>query len=263
MARMNGGYSLAAGGYESVQVPGGPAAARPATAMFRRKSSQPSRRAVLHVRATGDPAVPAGLGAWYTERAFHFYVAGLRLPGQAPVGTRPAARYLNAAFADLDAACAHLRDADGMASVIVSAQGRGAIAAALWCDARGRDAREAAADAMILIAPQLPAGASLSLDVDCPVLVLSDPAGEARAAAGATVARSTRGRAGWRQRGTGVAERPALQLGGHVTWLRLPPAPGAGTGLGLGPGADSGQFFDELGRWLGAYMYGHVRDHLL
>jgi hypothetical protein len=274
---VNGGYSLAAGGYESVQVPGGSAAARPATAMFRRKSSQPSRRAVLHVQATGDPAVPAGLGAWYTERAFHFYVAGLRLPGQAPVGTRPAARYLRAAFADLDAACAHLRDADGMASVIVSAQGRAAITAALWCDARGRDARgrdargrdarDAAADAMILLAPQLPAGASLSLDIDCPVLVLSGPADEARAAAAATAAggtgrrAGTRRRAGWRPRRAGGAERPALQLGGHVTWLRLAPAPGAGAGPK--PGADSEQFFHELGRWLGAYMYGHVRDQLL
>jgi hypothetical protein len=264
---MNGGYSLAAGDYESVQVPGRPVAARPATAMFRRKSSQPSRRAVLHVQAAGDPAVPAGLGAWYTERAFHFYVAGLRLPGQVPVGTRPAARYLKAAFADLDAACAHLRDADGMTSVIVSAQGRGAIAAALWCDARWRDARwrdsRESAAAMILLAPELPAGARLSLDVDCPVLVLSDPAGEARAAAGAiaSASRGTRGRAAWRQRRTGVAERPALQLGGHVTWLRLASAPGEGAGPGSG--ADSRQLFDELGRWLGAYMYGHVRDQLL
>jgi hypothetical protein len=264
MGRVNGGYSLAAGGYESVQVPDGPAAARPATAMFRRKSSQPSRRAVLHVQATGDPAVPAGLGAWYTERAFHFYVAGLRLPGQAPVGARPAARYLRAAFADLDAACAHLRDADGMASVIVSAQGRAAITAALWCDARGhdargREARESAADAMILLAPRLPAGASLSLDIDCPVLVLSGPAGGARTAAGATAAAGTRGRAGWRQRRTAVAERPALQLGGHVTWLRLAP----GAGASPEPAADGDQLFHELGRWLGAYMYGHVRDQLL
>ena len=90
---------------------------------------------MLHVQAAEDPAAPAELGAWYTARAFHFYVAGLRLPALAPVGTRPAARFLAAAFADLDAACAHLRGTDGMASLIVSASGRGAIAAALWCAA--------------------------------------------------------------------------------------------------------------------------------
>jgi hypothetical protein len=250
---MNGGYSLASGGYESVPMPSRPAAARPPAAMFRRRSGQPSRRAVLHVQAAGDPGVPAGLAAWYTERAFHFYLAGLRLPGLAPVGVRPGARYLKAAYADLDAACAHLRDADGMASVIVSAQGRAAIAAALW-----RDARESAADAMILLGPQLPAGAALTLDVDCPVLVLSDPADGADAAAGPGPARGARARAAWRQHRAGTAARSALTLGRHVTWLRLPPA-----GDGAGSGADSGQLFDELGRWLGAYMYGNVRDQLL
>jgi hypothetical protein len=257
-----GGYSLAAGGYESVQVPSGPAAAaRPSTAMFRRRSCQPSRRAVLHVQATGDPSVPAGLAAWYTERAFHFYLSGLRLPSQAPVGARPAARYLKTAFADLDVACAHLREADGMASVIVSAQGRAAIAAALWSDARGREAREPAADAMILLTPQVPAGATLTLNVDCPVLVLSDPADEAQPPAGSAARMGTRVRAAWRQHRPGASGRSALNLGGHVTWLRLPATSGGGPADASGP--DGRQLFDELGRWLGAYMYGGVRDQLL
>ena len=42
-----------------------------------------------------------------------------------------------------------------------------------------------------------------------------------------------------------------------MTWLRLP------AGSALGSQAGGQQFFDELGRWLGAYMYGHVRDQLL
>src|ERR1700728_3996287 len=172
MARMSAG-GVATGGFEAVEIAGGPAAARREPAMSRRRSGQPSRRAVLHVQAAGDPAVPADLGAWYTERAFHFYLAGLRLPAQAPVGARPEARYLAAAFAEVDAARAHLRQADGMASVMVSAQGRGAIAAALWT------ARPSAADALILLAPQLAAGTSLTLEIDCPVLVLCDPAAEA------------------------------------------------------------------------------------
>lgn len=255
----------AVSGYEPVQVPGRAAAGRAETAMFRRKSGQPSRRAVLHVQATGDPAAPEDLGAWCTERAFHFYLAGLRLPGQAPVGARPAARYLAAAFADLDAACAHLRDADGIASVIVSAQGRGAIAAAMW-----RDARPDAADALILLAPHLPAGASLSLTIDCPILVLAEPAAAPGrllptfAARGWPVRRRAAQAADLtpaaRKGPAAPADRAGLQLGSHVTWLRLP-APEAGdTAAG---GAARRQFYDELGRWLGAYMYGHVPDQLL
>ncbi len=60
--------------------------------MVCRRSALPSRRAVLHVQAAGDPAVPADLVSWFTERAFHFYLAGLRLPGQSrAAGPRAAA----------------------------------------------------------------------------------------------------------------------------------------------------------------------------
>jgi alpha-beta hydrolase superfamily lysophospholipase len=250
---------LAESGYEAVELPGRPAA-RLRTEIFRRNSAQPSRRAVLHVQAAEDPAAPAELGDWYTARAFHFYVAGLRLPALAPVGTRPAARFLAAPFADLDAACAHLRGTDGMASLIVSASGRGAVAAALWCAAR-----PAAANALILLAPRLPAGTSLSLDIDCPALVLTDPAaaGPGGPVLPAESPGSLGSTAGRRRRGWSPRRRPApadgagLQLGAHVTWLRLPAGPA------LGSQAGGQQFFDELGRWLGAYMYGHVRDQLL
>jgi hypothetical protein len=208
--------------------------------MFRRRSRQPSRRAVLHVRAVGDPPVPPGVTAWYTERAFHFYVTGIRLPSQAPVGARPKARYLATAFADLDAARARLL-ADGMASVIVTARGRGAIAAALWHDER----KPAAADALILDEPALPPGVRLSLDVGCPVLVLAGSDNRAPAM-GRPFARRRR-----------PAPDGGLRLGGHVTWLRLP-------GAGVGPGEQDGTaYFGELGRWLGAYMYGGAGDQLL
>ena len=56
---------------------------------------------------------------------------------------------------------------------------------------------------------------------------------------------------------TMTADGAGLQLGGHVTWLRLPAGPAVDDTAGRR------QFFDELGRWLGAYMYGHVRDQLL
>jgi hypothetical protein len=231
----------AVGEYELVGGPNRPVAAHRETPIFRRRSAQPSRRAVLHVRAPGDAPVPPGLPAWYTERAFHFYQAGIRLPSQAPVGARPRARYLAAAFADLDAARARLL-ADGMASVIVTARGRSAIAAALWHDGR----KPAAADALILDGPALPPGVSLSLDIGCPVLVLTD--------SDTSVPAMSRPLARWRRR---PAPDGGLRLGGHVTWLRLP-------SIGTGPGdRNRVAYFGELGRWLGAYMYGGVRDQLL
>jgi alpha-beta hydrolase superfamily lysophospholipase len=222
---------------------------RPA-AMFRRRSVQPSRRAVLHVQAAGDPPVPPDLAAWYTERAFHFYVTGVRLPSQAPVGARPRARYLSAAFADLDAAREDLLGAEGMASVIVTARSRGAIVAALWHDQRP----QVAVDALILHEPALPPGVSLSLDVGCPVLVLTESGSQPA---------DTRRRPGWRARS--AAEQGGLQLGAHVTWLRLAESNLRALGSAdADPGAASPpDYFDELGRWLGAYMYGSVRDRLL
>ncbi len=159
-------------GYEPVHVPGHVIRVRGETAMFRRRSVQPTRRALLHVQASGEPAVAPDLVSWYTERAFHFYLAGLRLPGPAPLTVRNPARRLSAAFADLDGACAHLRAADGIDTVIVMAGGRSAAAVALWSDARRQPA-----DALILHSPEFPARSAISLSIGCPVLVLTDPPG--------------------------------------------------------------------------------------
>jgi len=238
-------------GYEPVPVPRVAWPGRPETAMFRRRSLQPSRRAVLHLQAAGDPAVPSGLGDWFTERAFHFYLAGLRLPGGLALAGglalsgglalagRDAGRPLGAAFTDLEAACAQLRDADGIGHVIVAAQGRAALAVALWADARSEDLAGGGADALILSEPALPARPVLNLKIACPVLVLTSPVSSGRARSGAL-------RTGLLQR------RPAAiaQLGSHVTWLQLREA-------------SEQALFDELGRWLGAYMYGCGRDQLL
>jgi hypothetical protein len=230
--------------------------------MFRRRSLQPSRRAVLHLQATGDPAVPSGLGDWFTERAFHFYLAGLRLPvglvlpgglalpaglaraGGLALGARDAGRPLGFAFADLDAACAQLRDADGIGHVIVAAQGRAALAVALWADARSDVLAGGGADALILSEPALPARPVMNLRIDCPVLVLTSAVSGGPVRTG--LLRTGPVRAGLRHR------RPAAMapLGSHVTWVQLPEAGGQAV-------------FDELGRWLGAYMYGSGRDRLL
>ena len=215
--------------------------------MFRRRSLQPSRRAVLHLQAAGDPAVPSGLGDWFTQRAFHFYLAGLRLPGGLglPRGLALAGGRLGSAFADLDAACAQLRDADGIGHLIVAAQGRAALAVALWSHARGDGLAGGAADALILSEPALPARPVVSLNIGCPVLVLTSPVSSRPARSGPLPGGPV---------GTGLLRRRRMaaiaRLGSHVTWLQLPE-----------PGGQA--VFDELGRWLGAYMYGRGRDQLL
>jgi hypothetical protein len=231
-----------------------PVAARPASALFRLRSAQPSRRAVVHLQAAGDPVVPADLAAWFTERCCHFYLCGLRLPSASLRLWRPARRATERAFAELDAVCAHVRDADGAKHVIMSAQGRAAAVAARWCGLRGRSddrdmlsaPRPRAADALILYQPVWPTGARVRLDISCPVLVLSGPS-----------SRSLR-----------ALRRPgeAVRLGGHVTCLQLPEyaALASPAGLaGVASGPASRAFFAELGRWLGTYMYGQPVDQLL
>jgi hypothetical protein len=232
------------------------AARRPASALFRLRSAQPSRRAVVHLQATGDPVVPAGLAAWFTERCCHFYLSGLRLPSRSVLPWRRDSRAIERAFDELDAVCAHLRDADGIERVIVSAQGRAAVVAARWCDRRDRRGatgeyerpapRRPAADALILYQPAWSATARVHLDIDCPVLVLSG---------------STPRPLHWPRRAGA-----AVRLGGHVTWLHLPEYAGLASPAGLAGvagGPASRAFFAELGRWLGAYMYGHPVDQLL
>lgn len=209
----------------------------------------------MHLQATGDPVVPAGLAAWFTERSCHFYLSGLRLPARSLLRWRRDGRGAEHAFDELDAVCAHLRDADGIERVIVSAQGRAAVVAARWCDRRGRGPageherltpRGPAADALILYQPAWSARARVRLDIDCPVLVLSG-----------SMARPLR----WPRRAGA-----AVRLGGHVTWLHLPEYAGLASPAGLAGvagGPASRAFFAELGRWLGAYMYGHPVDQLL
>jgi hypothetical protein len=204
------------------------------TGVVRRSSAQATRRAVLHVQSPGDSQVPADLAGWFTERGFNFYVAGVRLPRSAALSARRARRDLQSACTDLDTASGRLRRDDGMASVIVTARGRAAVAAALWSasgqasdsgmgDGSGRVAR---ADALILWAPAWPARGCLLLDIACPVLVIGGRLGRRRT--------------------------PALQLGSHVTWLALADAD-----------TDPRRSLTELGRWLGAYMYGSTLDQLL
>ena len=270
----------AAGEYEEVEIPGMPdAAGGPAGTVLKRQSPRPSRRAVLHVHGSGGSGAPEDLARWYTERGFHFYVTDLTAPGTRRWRARLRRRaVLRARFGMLDAACRHLREADGIDSVVISAQSADALTVALWCDAR-RAAQPAGA--VILSCPVFGRRLRHGLRIACPVLVIC-PAGDgtgqagqetapgeaalgeapaaetaAETAGGLAAAPRAPGRRGRLQRRAGRA--PAA-LGPHVTWLWLPGGLDSPERAGA---AGRRLLFDEIGRWLGAYMYGQVRDQLL
>jgi hypothetical protein len=192
-------------------------------AIVARSAGQRSRRAVLHVQSAGDPDPPGDIASWFTERAFNLYVADVRLRQSAMSSRRRGPRELSAALKAVDAVHARMRDVDGMTSVIVTAHGRAAVAAALWSQ------RRTAPEALVLSAPTWPSRRP-RLDIACPVLVVEPERARERRLSGAAV--------------------PAPRLGNHVTWVTL-----GATGVAERP------FLDELGRWLGAYMY--LRDQLL
>jgi hypothetical protein len=236
----------AADGYEAVPVP--LASGEATGVMLRRRSMLPSRRSVLYLHCRPDTFVPEDLVGWYTERGFHVYVADLR-----PQEGQRADRSQAGRFARLDAACRCLREAEGHDMIILTADSADAATAAQWCDAR----REAGGpDALILSSPVFGRRLRRGLDIGCPVLVLSTAGG---------------GPSG-RLRSRRTKDPGAVELGPHVTWLRLESGLDGRAGIeqqrddaGQPPGgdADRRQFFDEMGRWLGAYMYGGVRDQLL
>jgi len=212
-----------------------------------RRSALPSRRCLLYLHCDRDTSVPEDLVVWYTERGFHFYVVNLG-PQDRPGRQRGQGPGRGECFASLDAACQHLRDVEGIDMIILSAQSADALTAALWCDARRA---EGLADALILFSPAF-GRLRRDLDVACPVLVMS-PAGDPETGGGPAGRLVTR----LRRRN----EAATVGLGPHMTWLRLED----GLESDGQSGADAGRrrFFDELGRWLGAYMYGQVRDQLL
>jgi hypothetical protein len=235
--------------YEAVALlplPGPPSPSL-GSAVFLRRSARPSRRAVLHLHDLTGSFAPADLARWYNERGFHFYVTDVdvREPLDGSVRRRTP-RTMRAGFAALDAACRHLRQADGIDAIILSAQGDAAPAAALWCHAR-RTLRPV--DALILSNPDFGKGLRGRLDIACPVLVISSQGPEA--------SRSAASRPGRRDRSGAGGHR----LGQHVTWLNLDHGPA--TRGAADTEAARKRLFDEMGRWLGAYMYGQVRDQLL
>jgi hypothetical protein len=240
-----------ADGYEAVTMPSAATCvAGRSSAVFLRRSARPSRRAVLHLHDLTESFAPADLARWYNERGFHFYLADLD-PRHSPgaTGRRHLAKSPQSCFADLDYACAYLRGAGGIDAIILSAQASAGLTAALWCDAR-RETRPV--DALILSSPEFGRGLRTSLDIACPVLVIS-------AAEGGPARPVRRGRRG----------ADAIRLGQHVTWLYLDEGAaddGAaydGAADDTAAGQDRRRLFEEMGRWLGAYMYGQLRDQLL
>jgi|SRR5580658_1301796 alpha-beta hydrolase superfamily lysophospholipase len=210
------------------------------SAVFVRRSARPSRRAVLHLHELADSLAPADLVRWYNERGFHFYLTDVESGDQAQQSRRKPAKSRQAAFATIDAACRHLREADGIDAIILSAQGPTALDAALWCDSRPVSRP---VEALILSSPDF-GRARARLDITCPVLVIS-------------AARP------WRDTRRERRGADAVRLGQHVTWLHIDASAGNDGPPGAVPAPQRRRLFDEMGRWLGAYMYGQVRDQLL
>ncbi len=231
--------------YEAVTLP---ARSSLTSAVFVRRSARPSRRAVLHLHELTDSLAPADLVRWYNERGFHFYLTDVDLTGSAPASRRGQhksgqQKSRQSGFGVLDAACRHLREADGIDAIILSAQGSTALTAALWCDARPVSRP---VDALILSSPDF-GRARARLDIACPVLVIS--------AAGQ-----------WRDTRRRQRDGGSIRLGQHVTWLQVDAMAGADAAPSMPsapPAPQRRRLFDEMGRWLGAYMYGQVRDQLL
>ncbi len=218
--------SQTAGEYEAVALPA--SADCPSSAVFLRRSARPSRRAVLHLRDMSSSFPPPDLVTWYNERGFHFYSMDVDL-AESPDSRRRGARQAPGSLAALDAARLHMRREDGIDAIILSAEQSAATAAAMWCHERE------GAEALILSDPVFGRPARGGLSIACPVLVIA------------------------RQRGL-RRSRDTISLGQHVTWLHLDEAPDGGLNAAL---TQRRRLFDEMGRWLGAYMYGQVRDQLL
>lgn len=264
------------------------AAGRGGAAVLRRRTARPSRRAVVYVHCLGDSFVPADLVGWYTDRGFHFYAADLRAVGGGEPGgpelNGPAGE-LGTYFACLDAAITHLRAADAIDTVVVSAHATGALVAALWCHAR-RGSQPM--DALILASPELGAarrwprrptagrengmagraspllaGAQRrlrrGLEIACPVLVMCPAVpGHGPGGSGGLLPLGLLGAVG--ALGTLAGRRATIRLGEHVTWLTLD---GGLPGQPPAPAPQRRHFLDELGRWLSAYLSGAIRDRLL
>jgi hypothetical protein len=243
---------------------------------------------VVYVHCLGDSFVPADLVGWYTDRGFHFYAADLRAVGGggpgAPEANGPAGE-LGAYFACLDAAITHVRAADAIDTVVVSAHAAGALFAALWCHAR-RGSQPM--DALILASPELGAGRRWpgraaagrengaaghaspllagaqrrlrrGLEIACPVLVMCPAAGgHGPGGSGGLLPLGLLGAVG--ALGTLAGRRATIRLGEHVTWLTLD---GGLPGQEPAPAPQRRHFLDELGRWLSAYLSGAIRDQLL
>jgi hypothetical protein len=271
-------------GYEAVPLAiGGAGIQGGGAAVLRRRSARPSRWAVMYVHCLGDPFVPADLVGWYTERGFHFYAADLRDVGATgpggPDGNR-AAGDLRECFACLDAAMDHLRGTDAIDTVVVCAHGTGALIAALWCHARRGSGP---ADAVVLASPALGRSSWLARPGVPPAVATTDrhPVRRASPLLAAAQRRIRRGLdipapvlvmcpdEGWDvPGGTGgllglraiVGKQVVMRLGEHVTWLKLDEGlPGQARPTPAG----RKRFYDELGRWLSAYLSGQIRDQLL
>jgi hypothetical protein len=231
-------------------------------------------------RAAGDPVRPGPVGSAPSRPEPSRPGPARPGPGAGralPPEVSRAAEELGECFAGLDAAVDHVREIDEIDTVVMAAHSAGALVAALWAHARGG---RHPVDALVLANPSfggrpswlarmralredmagwrsapLLVGARRrlrrGLEIGCPVLVMA-PTGNGEPAPA--------GGGGWLPGKLRGHSRSPVRLGAHVTWLTMETGLPGGTG---GDGAEGREFYEELTRWLGAYLSGQIRDQLL
>jgi alpha-beta hydrolase superfamily lysophospholipase len=268
--------------------------------MVRRSPARRTRRAVLYVHCLGDPYVQPDLATWYLQRGFHFYVADLRAarPRRRDATLTEYFGYLDAAVRqvrDTDGNKTVLVSAHRAGAVIAalwchSQRAAGSPEALIMADPdfgpeqhwlyrllglpqstlrqstlpkstlpkstlpkstmrQSTLHQPAPARPGTGVEPRIPEVLPRAqrrlrrgLDIACPVLVMSPSAVNATA------------------HGPGYRAGPPARLGPHVTSLRLASAP---PGLARPDQAARRCLYDELSRWLGAYLSAEIRDQLL
>jgi alpha-beta hydrolase superfamily lysophospholipase len=110
--------------------------------LVRRRTSQPTGRAVLYLHGFADYFFQAHVADYFVERGWDFYALDLRKHGRSllPHQTPNFCRDLSEYFPELDAAARLIRDRDANHTLLVNGHSTGGLLAALWAHAR-RDAQ--------------------------------------------------------------------------------------------------------------------------
>jgi alpha-beta hydrolase superfamily lysophospholipase len=106
--------------------------------LVRRRSEQPTRRAVLYVHGFVDYFFQTHLADFFAERGWDFYALDLRKYGRSllPHQTPNFARSLTEYYPELDEAARIIREQDGHDQLLVAGHSTGGLVTSLWAHSR-------------------------------------------------------------------------------------------------------------------------------